>query len=190
MPEDGIETLSHFDAIYLGAVGYPGVPDHISLRDLLLRIRHDFDQYVNLRPVKLLKGAPCPLVGITEKDIDMVFIRENSGGEYAGSGVGSIRARRRFQSSRTGPAFGTERIMRYACRTGKKEHRSLTSISKGAMPSLFHGFWDQIFCGTGKGISRSGNPFPIWSMQRACSWSKIPNGTSGGLLQSVWGHPD
>ena len=51
MPEDGIETLSHFDAIYLGAVGYPGVPDHISLRDLLLRIRHDFDQYVNLRPV-------------------------------------------------------------------------------------------------------------------------------------------
>ena len=80
MPEDGIETLSHFDAIYLGAVGYPGVPDHISLRDLLLRIRHDFDQYVNLRPVKLLKGAPCPLVGITEKDIDMVFIRENSEG--------------------------------------------------------------------------------------------------------------
>lgn len=87
MPEDGIETLSHFDAIYLGAVGYPGVPDHISLRDLLLRIRHDFDQYVNLRPVKLLKGAPCPLVGITENDIDMVFIRENSEGEYAGSGA-------------------------------------------------------------------------------------------------------
>ena len=59
MPEDGIETLSHFDAIYLGAVGYPGVPDHISLRDLLLRIRHDFDQYVNLRPVKLLKVHPA-----------------------------------------------------------------------------------------------------------------------------------
>jgi isocitrate/isopropylmalate dehydrogenase len=56
MPDDGIETLSKFDAIYLGAVGYPGVPDHISLWDLLLKIRHDFDQYVNLRPVKLLKG--------------------------------------------------------------------------------------------------------------------------------------
>ena len=63
MPEDGIEQLSHFDAIYLGAVGYPGVPDHISLRGLLIKIRKSFDEYVNLRPVKLLKGAPCPLAG-------------------------------------------------------------------------------------------------------------------------------
>ncbi|MBQ6835877.1 MAG: tartrate dehydrogenase, partial [Clostridia bacterium] len=71
MPDDGIEILSKFDAIYLGAVGYPGVPDHISLWDLLLKIRHDFDQYVNLRPVKLLKGAPCPLKDVKEEDIDM-----------------------------------------------------------------------------------------------------------------------
>ena len=61
MPENGIEILKEYDAIYLGAVGYPGVPDHISLWDLLLTIRKNFDQYVNLRPVKLLKGAPCPL---------------------------------------------------------------------------------------------------------------------------------
>ena len=61
MPEDGIETLRGYDAILLGAVGYPGVPDNISLRDLLIRIRHDFDQYINLRPVKLLRGADCPL---------------------------------------------------------------------------------------------------------------------------------
>lgn len=112
MPEDGIETLSHFDAIYLGAVGYPGVPDHISLRDLLLRIRHDFDQYVNLRPVKLLKGAPCPLVGITEKDIDMVFIRENSEGEYAGSGAWLYPGTPRETVIQNGvfSRFGTERI--------------------------------------------------------------------------------
>ena len=64
LPKDGIETLSHFDAIYLGAVGYPGVPDHISLRGLLIKIRKGFDQYVNLRPVKLLKGAPTPIAGI------------------------------------------------------------------------------------------------------------------------------
>ena len=60
MADDGIETLKKFDAIFLGAVGAPGVPDHISLWDLLLIIRKSFDQYINLRPVKLLKGAPTP----------------------------------------------------------------------------------------------------------------------------------
>ena len=86
MPEDGISVLSDFDAIYLGAVGYPGVPDHISLWELLLTIRKSFDQYVNLRPVKLLKGAGCPLKDVRREDVNMTFIRENSEGEYAGSG--------------------------------------------------------------------------------------------------------
>lgn len=86
MPENGIELLSEFDAIYLGAVGAPTVPDHISLWDLLLKIRHEFDQYINLRPVKLLKGAECPLKGVTCEEIDMTVIRENSEGEYAGAG--------------------------------------------------------------------------------------------------------
>ena len=72
MPSDGIRTLSSFDAILLGAVGYPGVPDHISLRDLLLRIRHDFDEYINLRPVKLLKGASCPLKGIDPGEMQII----------------------------------------------------------------------------------------------------------------------
>ena len=87
MPADDLATLAPFDAIFLGAVGSPKVPDHISLRQLLLAIRHGFDQYVNIRPVKLLPGAPCPLVGVKPGDIDMVFIRENSEGEYAGSGA-------------------------------------------------------------------------------------------------------
>ena len=87
MPKNGIEILSDFDAIFLGAVGAPGVPDHISLWDLLLKIRKSFDEYVNLRPVKLLKGAPCPLKDVVEQDVDMVFVRENSEGEYAGSGA-------------------------------------------------------------------------------------------------------
>ena len=86
MPEDGLERLAGFDAILLGAVGDPRVPDHISLWDLLLKIRKGFDQYVNLRPVRLLKGAPCPLKGVEPGQIDMLFIRENSEGEYAGSG--------------------------------------------------------------------------------------------------------
>ena len=78
MPEDGMEQLSRFDAIFLGAVGAPGVPDHVSLWDLLLTIRKGFDQYINLRPVKLLKGAPCPLKDVAREDVDMVFVRENS----------------------------------------------------------------------------------------------------------------
>lgn len=86
MPQDGMEQLAKADAVFLGAVGAPGVPDHISLWDLLLTIRKGFDQYVNLRPVKLLKGAPCSLKDAATEDIDMLFIRENSEGEYAGSG--------------------------------------------------------------------------------------------------------
>ena len=86
MDDDGMDKLNEYDAIYLGAVGFPGVPDHISLWDLLLRIRKGFDQYINIRPVKLLKGAPCPLKDVAREDIDMLFIRENSEGEYAGAG--------------------------------------------------------------------------------------------------------
>lgn len=91
MDEDGIETLRQFDAIFLGAVGYPGVPDHISLWDLLLNIRKSFDQYVNLRPVKLLEGAPCPLKGVDRKDVDMIFIRETVRVSMQEVGTGCIR---------------------------------------------------------------------------------------------------
>ena len=114
MPEDGIEQLSKFDAIYLGAVGYPGVPDHISLWDLLLTIRHEFDQYVNLRPVKLLKGAPCPLKDAKCEDIDMVVIRENSEGEYAGEGNWLFKGQPEEVVLQTGvfSRKGCERIIR------------------------------------------------------------------------------
>lgn len=152
LPEDGIETLSHFDAIYLGAVGYPGVPDDISLRDLLLRIRHDFDQYVNLRPVKLLKGAPCPLKDVKREDIDMVFVRENSEGEYAGSGAWLYKDTPRETVIQNGvfSRFGCERIIRYAYELAKKEHKTLTSISKGNALNYSMVFWDQIFKEVGK----------------------------------------
>lgn len=152
LPEDGIETLSHFDAIYLGAVGYPGVPDDISLRDLLLRIRHDFDQYVNLRPVKLLKGAPCPLKDVKREDIDMMFVRENSEGEYAGSGAWLYKDTPRETVIQNGvfSRFGCERIIRYAYELAKKEHKTLTSISKGNALNYSMVFWDQIFKEVGK----------------------------------------
>ncbi|MBQ9348125.1 MAG: tartrate dehydrogenase [Oscillibacter sp.] len=152
MPADGMETLRGYDAILLGAVGYPGVPDHISLRDLLLRIRHDFDEYINLRPVKLLKGAQCPLKGVRPEDIDMVFIRENSEGEYSGQGAwlypdstqevviqDSVFSRK-----------GCERVIRYAYELARKERKTLTSVSKGNALNYSMVFWDQIFGEVGK----------------------------------------
>ena len=147
MPEDGIEILEKFDAIYLGAVGYPGVPDHISLWDLLLTIRKNFDQYVNLRPVKLLKGAPCPLTDVEREEINMTFIRENSEGEYAGSGSWLFKNKPNEVVIQDGvfSRKGCERIIRYAFEVARKEKRSLTSISKGNALNYSMVFWDQIF---------------------------------------------
>lgn len=147
MPDDAIDTLSKFDAIYLGAVGYPGVPDHISLWDLLLKIRHEFDQYVNVRPVKLLKGAPCPLKDVSCEDIDMVVIRENSEGEYAGAGDWLYKGQENEVVLQTGvfSRKGTERIIRYAFELARKEKKTLTSISKGNALNYSMVFWDSIF---------------------------------------------
>ena len=152
MPDDAIETLKQYDAIYLGAVGTPGVPDHISLWDLLLKIRHEFDQYVNLRPVKLLKGAPCPLKDATCEDIDMIVIRENSEGEYAGAGDWLYRGQENEIVLQTGvfSRKGTERIIRYAFELASKEKKSLTSISKGNALNYSMVFWDSVFAEVAK----------------------------------------
>ena len=152
MPEDGIEILSDYDAIFLGAVGAPGVPDHISLWDLLLKIRKSFDEYVNLRPVKLLKGAPCPLKDVSESDVDMIFVRENSEGEYAGSGSWLFKNKPNEVVIQDGvfSRAGCERIIRYAYELAKKEHKTLTSISKGNALNYSMVFWDQIFAEIGK----------------------------------------
>ncbi len=152
MEDDGIEQLKPFDAIYLGAVGMPGVPDHISLWDLLLRIRHDFDEYVNVRPVKLLNGAPCPLAGIQKGDIDMIVIRENSEGEYAGAGDWLYKGQPNEVVLQTGvfSRKGTERIIRYAYELAKKEGKTLTSISKANALNYSMVFWDEVFAEVGK----------------------------------------
>ena len=147
MPQDGMEQLAKADAIFLGAVGAPGVPDHISLWDLLLTIRKGFDQYVNLRPVKLLKGAPCPLQDVATEDIDMLFIRENSEGEYAGSGSWLYKGKPNEVVIQDGvfSRHGCERIIRYAFEVAREQKRSLTSISKGNALNYSMVFWDQIF---------------------------------------------
>ncbi|MED0667858.1 tartrate dehydrogenase [Bacillus badius] len=147
MDDDGIEQLKEFDAIYLGAVGFPGVPDHVSLWELLLKIRKSFDQYVNIRPIKLLKGAHLPLVDVNREDINMLFIRENSEGEYAGAGDWLFKGQENevvLQNS-VFSRKGTERIIRYAFETAKREGRSLTSISKANALNYSMVFWDQVF---------------------------------------------
>ena len=145
MPEDGLKILSDCDAILLGAVGFPGVPDHISLRELLLPIRVEFDQYVNLRPIKLLQGLKSPL---KNDQIDFVVIRENSEGEYCGrgylSGEGTPEELAVQESRFT--RKGTDRIIRYAFeyarRTGKNQ---LMSATKSNALNYSMVFWDKIF---------------------------------------------
>ncbi|MBR0152902.1 MAG: tartrate dehydrogenase, partial [Lachnospiraceae bacterium] len=118
-----------------------------SLRDLLLRIRHDFDQYINLRPVKLLHGAPCPLKDVKPEDINMTFIRENSEGEYSGQGAWLYPGTPQEVVIQDGvfSRKGTERVIRYAYELARKEGKTLTSISKGNALNYSMVFWDQIF---------------------------------------------
>ncbi|GIN19813.1 tartrate dehydrogenase [Siminovitchia fordii] len=147
MDDDGIDQLKEFDAIYLGAVGFPGVPDHISLWELLLIIRKSFDQYVNLRPVKLLRGAHSNLADVKIDDIDMLFIRENTEGEYSGAGDWLFKGQDNevvLQNS-VFSRKGTERIIRYAFEVAKKEGKTLTSISKANALNYSMVFWDEVF---------------------------------------------
>ena len=146
MPEDGIEQLRSFDAIYLGAVGFPGVPDHVSLWGLLLPIRREFDQYVNLRPVRLFDGVNCPLVGKQSGDIDFYVVRENVEGEY--SSLGGIQyegTEREFVLQESVfTRFGTDRILRYGFElANSRPAKHLTSATKsnGIMHSM--PYWDQ-----------------------------------------------
>ena len=148
MPEDGISRLSDHDAIFLGAVGFPGVPDHISLWGLLIPIRREFDQYVNLRPVRLLPGVPCPLANKKPGDIDFWVVRENSEGEYSQLG-GRFKAGTDDEMVIQEAVFtrkGTDRILRYAFELAKKLDRPhVTSATKSN--GLFYSmpFWDERF---------------------------------------------
>ena len=152
MADDGIERLKKFDAIFLGAVGAPGVPDHISLWDLLLVIRKSFDQYINLRPVKLLKGAPQTLKDVSPEEIDMIFVRENTEGEYAGSGSWLFKGKPNEVVIQDGvfSRKGCERVIRYAYELAKSQNKSLTSVSKANALNYSMVFWDQIFEEVGK----------------------------------------
>ena len=147
MPEDGLEQLKDFDSIFLGAVGYPGVPDHVSLWGLLLPIRRQFEQYINLRPVKLLQGIQSPLAGKTSKDLDFIVIRENNEGEYSNIG-GRIYEGTDADMAIQNSVFtrkGVERVLRYAFdlaqKQGKRKHVTAATKSNGINHTM--PFWDE-----------------------------------------------
>ena len=147
MPADGIETLRPYDAILFGAVGSPRVKDHITLRGLLLPIRSGFDQYVNLRPVRLLPGISTPLAGARPGDIDMLFVREGTEGEYAGVGdvIFSGTPREAALQTAVFSRHGTGRVIRWAFELARREGRSVTSVSKGNALQYSGRLWDTVF---------------------------------------------
>lgn len=148
MPDDGLDQLRQSDSILLGAVGWPGVPDHISLWGLLIPIRRGFDQYVNLRPCKLLPGVRTPLAGRTETDIDFYVVRENTEGEYSSVGGRMFEGTdREFVSQQTVlTRKGTDRILKYAfdlAMTRPKKH--VTSATKSNGITFTMPYWDERF---------------------------------------------
>ena len=145
MPEDGIETLRGFDEIYLGAVGWPTVPDHVSLWGLLLPIRRRFDQYVNLRPARLLRGVESPLKN--PNDLDVTVVRENTEGEYSDSG-GRIYKETPHEIAVQESIFtrrGVERIIRYGFEEAKGRRGLLVGATKSNGISITMPFFDEIF---------------------------------------------
>jgi len=148
MPPDGLDMVRDADSIFLGAVGWPGVPDHISLWGLLIPFRRQFDQYVNLRPCRLMPGAVTPLAGRTEKDIDFYVVRENTEGEYSSSGGRHFEGTdREFASQLTIMSrTGVDRILKYAFELAMtRPRRKLTSATKSNGIIHTMPYWDERF---------------------------------------------
>jgi tartrate dehydrogenase/decarboxylase/D-malate dehydrogenase len=146
MPDDALQTLRPFDAIYLGAIGDPKVPDHVSLWGLLLKIRKAFDQYVNLRPVRLLEGVASPLAGRRPEHIDIMFVRENSEGEYSGVG-GRMAEGTPDEIALQTSVFtrrGVERILRFAFELARRRRRKVTHITKSNALQYTAVLWDDV----------------------------------------------
>lgn len=153
MPADGVAQVAGFDALLLGAVGFPGVPDHVSLWGLLIPLRRGLKQYVNLRPVRLVKGIASPLVGRTSRDIDFVVVRENNEGEYSEIG-GRLFAGTDEEMVVQESIFtrrGVDRVLRYAFELARKRPRKhLTSATKSNGIVHTMPFWDERFAAMAK----------------------------------------
>jgi tartrate dehydrogenase/decarboxylase/D-malate dehydrogenase len=150
MDPRGLELLQPFDAIYFGAVGWPGVPDHVSLWGLRLAICQGFDQYANVRPVRLLPGAPSPLRAATRETMDWVVVRENTEGEYAGIGGRNLAPRGPGKAIAIQAGLfteeGCERIMRFAFDMAlRRKRQKVTSVTKSNAQQFGMTLWDDVF---------------------------------------------
>jgi tartrate dehydrogenase/decarboxylase/D-malate dehydrogenase len=150
MDDDGLDRLQGFDAIYFGAVGWPGVPDHVSLWGLRLAICQGFDQYANIRPVRLLPGVPSPLKNATADNMDWVVVRENTEGEYAGIGGRNLAGRGPGKAVAIQAGLfteeGCERIIRFAFDLAlSRRRRKVTSVTKSNAQQYGMTLWDEVF---------------------------------------------
>ena len=171
MPADGLEQIAKHDAIYLGAVGWPGVPDHVSLWGLLIPIRRGFQQYINLRPVRLFEGLKSPLADRKPGDIDYWIVRENNEGEYSSIG-GRMYEGTEMEAAIQQAVFtkkGCDRVMRYAFELAKKHKlESVTSATKSNGISISMPYWDERFAAIAQGVSRrQDQPVPHRHSDRA-----------------------
>ncbi|RJG17862.1 tartrate dehydrogenase [Massilia cavernae] len=146
MPDDWKDQLSGMDAIFFGAVGWPDtVPDHISLWGSLIKFRREFDQYINLRPVRLFEGVPCPLAGRKPGEIDFIVVRENTEGEYSSVGGISYEGTERevvVQQS-VHSRIGTDRVMKFAFELARqRERKEVTVATKSNGISISMPWWD------------------------------------------------
>ena len=146
MPDDWKSQLAPMDAIYFGAVGWPAtVPDHVSLWGSLLKFRREFDQYINLRPVRLFEGVPCPLAGRKAGDIDFIVVRENTEGEYTNLGGVMYAGTEReivIQES-VYSRYGTDRVLKYAYELARARARKrLTVATKSNGIAISMPWWD------------------------------------------------
>jgi tartrate dehydrogenase/decarboxylase / D-malate dehydrogenase len=152
MPKDGLDEIKGMDGIFLGAVGYPGVPDHVSLWGLLIPIRRGFQQYVNLRPVRLLAGVDSPLKNRQPGEIDFYVVRENNEGEYSEIG-GRLYVGTPLEMAMQQTVFtrqGCDRIMRFAFELAMKRKKHVTSATKSNGIIHTMPYWDERFAAVAK----------------------------------------
>ncbi|HEY2723878.1 MAG TPA: tartrate dehydrogenase [Pseudonocardiaceae bacterium] len=155
MPDGGIDTLGNHDAVLLGAVGWPGVPDHVSLWGLLIPIRRAFRQYVNLRPVRTYEGVPSPLAGVGPGDVDLVVVRENNEGEYSEVGGRMYRGFPQEMAVQESvfTRAGVARIADYAFDLAASRRRHVTSATKSNGIVHTMPFWDEVVARRAQGFA-------------------------------------
>jgi tartrate dehydrogenase/decarboxylase/D-malate dehydrogenase len=161
MPADALDVVRGHDAILMGAVGDPAVPDPEALWGLILKLRQELDLWANVRPARLLEGVPCPLAGRGTADVDMLFVRENTEGEYSGVGGRSHRGLPHEVALETSvfTAHGCERVIRYAFTLAAARRGALVNATKSNASRYGYPFWDEV-------VEQVGADFPDVRVER------------------------